>query len=230
MENLNTDSQDSEHPLIYGAPTEELVREGLKALDAEPADVFPRVRKQVDKSKVEFAVKLLLEAVGEDTTRPGLKETPQRVAAMWKEFMNYEPGRLDTTFISNTNAMVLVSGIRVWSLCEHHLLPYYADLTIAYIPKDKVIGLSKIARIAHDNAHHLSLQERLVEHIHAALSQITGTNDIAVHAQGMHLCMVMRGIQTPAVMHTTKFEGNFKESLTLQQQFQTGIRNPLTAL
>lgn len=196
----------------------------------EPADVYPRPRPTVDSKKVEAAVMLLLEAIGEDIHRPGLQGTPGRVARMYAKFMNYDPGRIDTVFQANTDSTVAVSGIRVWSLCEHHLLPYYADLTIAYVPNGKVIGLSKIARIAHDQAHHLSLQERLVEHIHEAMHEVTNSRDIAIHASGMHLCMVMRGIKTPALMHTTKFSGTFRESLTMQTQFLSTVKQPQTTL
>lgn len=200
-------------------------------LSLEPADIYPRSRKPVDLTKAESAVRLLLEAIGEDPNRPGLKGTPLRVAKLYREFMEYEPGKLDTAFESSVRgAVVAVSGIRVWSLCEHHLLPYYADMTIAYIPSGKVIGLSKIARIAHNQAHHLSLQERLVDHVVSELTHHTGSKDIAVHAQGAHLCMVMRGIKTPAIMHTTKFNGQFENSLALQQQFLATVNqttNPL---
>ena len=114
--------------------------------------------KKVDHARLKELVREMLIALGEDPDREGLLETPRRIANFWREFIEYEPGKLDTTFSSvKHNQMVAVTGMRVWSMCEHHMLPFWCDVSVAYIAEDKVLGLSKFARIAHKNAHALSL-------------------------------------------------------------------------
>jgi len=165
----------------------------------------------VDKKLVVEAVNLLLAAIGEDYAREGLEDTPARVARFWAEFIDYDPGNVDTTFESiTTDQLVAVSGIRVWSLCEHHLLPFSSDITIAYVSADKVLGLSKLARVAHLHAHKLQLQERLVDDVFKEVQQLAETVDVAVIADGRHLCMELRGIKTPATMHTSRLGGCFR--------------------
>lgn len=155
----------------------------------------------------------LLEAIGEDPNRPGLLETPRRWASLWREFIEYEPGRIDTSFETvQSGQMVLVSGMRVFSFCEHHLIPFWCDVSIAYIPNGKVLGLSKFGRIAHKWAHRLQLQEQLAAQIADDVSSIIGSEDVAVLTQGVHLCMVMRGVKTPACMTTTILRGAFNDS------------------
>jgi GTP cyclohydrolase I len=165
---------------------------------------------EVDTRAVERIVEQLLYAIGEDPKREGLQNTPARVARFWKEFIEYDPGNHETVFESvKVNQMVAVSGMRVWSLCEHHLLPFWCDVSIGYIANDKVLGLSKFGRIAKKHAHKLQVQERLVENIAADVIKIVGTENVAVIAKGEHLCMTMRGIQTPAVMSSSSINGSF---------------------
>lgn len=162
----------------------------------------------------------LLLALGEDPEREGLQDTPRRFANAWREFVEYEPGTLDTCFESvTTDQMVVVSGMRVWSMCEHHMLPFWCDVSVAYIARDKVLGLSKFARIAHKFAHTLQLQERLCHQIADELIQILGTNDVAVLARGRHLCMEMRGIRTPALMTSSVTRGLFREDSRARMEF-----------
>lgn len=159
------------------------------------------------------AVRDILCNIGEDPLREGLIGTPDRVADFWMEFIDYDPGDLDVTFESvTTDQMVVLTGIRVWSLCEHHLLPFYCDISIGYITWDRVIGLSKLARIAHKHAHKLQIQERLVHEIAAEVEFLTGSEDVAVIARGVHMCMVMRGIKTPGVMVSSALRGKFLDS------------------
>lgn len=158
-------------------------------------------------------IRQLLVAIGENPDREGLADTPARVARWWREFVEYHPGTTDTTFdVIQADQMVAVSGVRVWSLCEHHLLPFWCDLTIAYIADDRVLGLSKFGRIAHAHAHGLQVQERLVAGIADEVEAVTGTGDVAVIGQGEHLCMTMRGIKTPAMMHSSVLRGAFREN------------------
>lgn len=162
----------------------------------------------------------LLIAIGEDPDREGLQDTPRRWASWWREFIEYDAGTTDTSFNSvSTDQMVCVSGMRVFSLCEHHLLPMWCDVAIGYIPRDKVLGLSKFARIAHNFAHQLQVQERLGEQIADELSRITGTPDVAVILKGEHLCMSARGIRTPGVMTTSVMRGVFRAEYQTRMEF-----------
>lgn len=165
----------------------------------------------VDVDRVAPIVRDLLTALGEDPDRDGLADTPLRVARWWSEFVDYDPGKLATTFEGvEIDQMVAVTGIRVWSLCEHHLLPFWADIDIAYIATDRILGLSKFARIAHQHAHRLQVQERLVTGIADQIQSLTEAESVAVVATGEHLCMTMRGIQAPAIMHSSILRGLFK--------------------
>lgn len=162
----------------------------------------------------------LLQAIGEDPERPGVKDTPRRFADWWREFIEYQPGSLDTCFESvTTDQMVTVSGMRVWSLCEHHLLPFWCDVSIGYIAGEQVLGLSKFARIAHKYAHQLQLQERLCHQIADEVTQIVGTQDVAVLASGRHLCMEMRGIRTPGTMTSSIMRGLFRKDSNARMEF-----------
>lgn len=166
-----------------------------------------------DYEQVKTLTRQLLVALGEDPERAGLLDTPRRVADYWREFLQYDPGNHDTMFESVTaDQMVVVSGMRVWSACEHHLLPFWCDVTVGYITPTKVLGLSKFGRIAQKHAHQLQLQERLVEDIACDLRHIIQSDNVAVLAQGEHLCMTMRGIRMPAVMTSSALHGCFKQT------------------
>jgi GTP cyclohydrolase I len=155
----------------------------------------------VDRQRIEELGRELLVALGENPQRPGIQDTPRRWANWWAEFMDYQPGKTDTAFEAITSdQMVTISGMRVYSLCEHHLLPFYADIHIGYIADGHVLGLSKFARIAHQFAHRLQIQEQLTNQIADEVVKLTGSEDVAVLAEGEHLCMTMRGIKTPAIL------------------------------
>lgn len=158
-----------------------------------------------------LATALLLE-LGEDPEREGIRDTPRRYARWWREFINYDPGTVETLFESMTsNQTVVISDIQVWSLCEHHLLPFNCSLSIAYRSQGSLLGLSKFARIAHKHAHKLQLQERLVADIASDIEKVTGSPDVAVIGRGEHLCMTMRGIKTSALMTSAVFRGAFEK-------------------
>jgi GTP cyclohydrolase IA len=162
----------------------------------------------------------LLQALGEDPNREGLIDTPRRWADAWREFIEYDPGVTDTSFASaSTDQMVCVSGMRVSSFCEHHLLPFWCDVSIGYITGHRVLGLSKFARIAHQFAHRLQLQERLGQQIADEITRITGTNDVAVVLRGEHLCMVSRGIRTPGLMTSSVMRGVFRSESEARMEF-----------
>lgn len=172
----------------------------------------------MDKDRVAKLIRDLLVEIGEDPTRPGLQDTPARVARWWSEFIDYDPGTMSTSFDTDADpsGIVSVGPMRIWSLCEHHLLPFYCDLTITYRPNNgRVLGLSKLARVAHYFGHRLQLQEQLCTQVRDEISRLAKTPDVAVDGSGVHLCMVMRGIRTPAVTRTTVTGGIFSTAAGL---------------
>lgn len=174
---------------------------------------------------VQHLTRQLLKTIGEDPDRPGLSDTPARVARMWRDFITYDPGNHDTTFeMIEADQMVIVSPIRVWSMCEHHLLPFWADISIGYVADNRILGLSKFARIAQKHAHRLQVQERLVHDIAADIERVTRSTDIAVLAQGEHLCMSMRGIRAPAIMTSSVMRGVFRDKPEARAEFFSLVR------
>jgi GTP cyclohydrolase IA len=168
---------------------------------------------------IEPLVRALLLEIGEDPDREGLRDTPRRCARWWREFVEYDPGATSTVFTSVTGGqLVAVSDINLWSICEHHLLPFSCTLCIAYLTRDHVLGLSKFARIAQTHAHRLQLQERLVHDIADEIEKLCCTPDIAVIGHGNHLCMTMRGIRTSAQMASTVWRGAFLQDVSLRTE------------
>lgn len=162
----------------------------------------------------------LLLAIGEDPDREGLKDTPRRFADSWREFMDYSESNLDTTFSSvHTDQMVVVSGMRVCSICEHHLMPFWCDVTIGYIANDHILGLSKFGRIATLHAHKLRLQETLIHDIALSVMILCETYDVAVIGRGEHLCMTSRGIKMHATMATSIMKGSFRDKPEARAEF-----------
>ena len=179
-----------------------------------------RQPKRVDYPRLLALGRELLLAIGEDPERDGLRETPRRWADAWREFIEYDPGTTETTFASvASDQLVCVSGMRVASLCEHHLLPFWCDVSIGYIPNDKVLGLSKFARIAQQFAHRLQLQERLGQQIADEITRITGTENVAVVLKGDHYCMAARGIRTPGRMTSSVLRGVFRTESQTRMEF-----------
>ena len=182
--------------------------------------------KEIDTEAVAYHIRGLLEALGDDPDREGLKETPQRVARMYEEvfegmrYTNEEIAQMfDKTFSEDeeggTNRygdMVVVKDIDIFSYCEHHLaLMYDMKVTVAYVPNGKVIGLSKIARIADMVAKRLQLQERIGTDIADIITQVTGSEDVAVYIEGCHSCMTARGIRkTNTKTYTQTLRGRFQ--------------------
>lgn len=153
-------------------------------------------------------------------SNPHMQETPARVAKWWKEFTDYEPGKVSTTFpVEHVDQMVAVTGIETWSLCAHHLLPFSATVAVGYLATDKVLGLSKFARLTHAAAHRPTSQEQLCADIADRIQEVTGTEHVAVTASGLHLCMAMRGIRTPATMTTSVTRGNFRTEVSTRAEW-----------
>jgi GTP cyclohydrolase I len=168
---------------------------------------------------IEAIARALLIELGEDPDREGLRDTPKRYARWWREFTSYDPGATDRVFESVvTGQLVAVSGMEVWSICEHHLLPFSCSLSIAYVTREHILGLSKFARIAHAHAHRLQVQERLVQDIADEIEKVTGSPDLAVIGRGEHLCMTMRGVRTSALMTSTVWRGQFSENAAMRAE------------
>lgn len=164
----------------------------------------------------------LLRAIGEDPHREGLKDTPGRVARFWEEFTVYDPGDIQTSFSHNgLDQMIVVGDIPFVSLCEHHLLPFWGTLSIAYIANDRVLGLSKLPRIVQKYAHRLQLQEQLCSQVARELCELLGHENVAVVGTATHTCMMMRGIKSDGVMKTSVMWGMFRTEGETRAEFFT---------
>ena len=155
----------------------------------------------IDQKKIEEAVKLFLEGIGEDISREGLKDTPGRIARMCEELyggMEEDASvHLSKTFSVDSSEMVIEKDITFYSTCEHHILPFYGKAHIAYIPDGKVVGLSKLARTVEVFARRLQLQEQLTGQIADALMEFMQPKGALVMIEAEHMCMTMRGIKKP---------------------------------
>ncbi len=183
--------------------------------------------KQIDKELIKKAVKELIVALNDNPDRPGLIETPDRVARMFCEvyegmcYTNDEiAGMFNKTFEEViTNDMVVIADIPIFSHCEHHLaLMYDMKVTVAYLPKGKVIGLSKVGRIADMVAKRLQLQERIGQDIADILEKVLGTDDVAVLIEGKHACMTSRGIKKDSITRTSTLRGRFMTDAMLRAE------------
>ena len=161
----------------------------------------------IDHEKIEQAVRLLLEGMGEDVNREGLIDTPDRIARMYEEIyggMDEDAGKhLSKTFTVDSHEMVIEKDITFYSTCEHHLLPFYGKAHIAYIPDGKVVGLSKLARTVEVFARRLQLQEQLTGQIADALMEHMQPKGAIVMIEAEHMCMNMRGVRKPGTATVT---------------------------
>lgn len=178
----------------------------------------------VNQEKVKEAIKLLLEGIGEDTGREGLLDTPDRIARMYEELcagMEEDPSKhLSKTFHTDNTEMVLEKDIVFHSLCEHHMLPFYGKVHIAYIPNGKVVGLSKLARCVEVYARRLQIQERMTDQIAQAIMDHLNPKGVMVMVEAEHMCMTMRGIRKPGSKTVTVVtRGVFDGSEALQNSF-----------
>ena len=184
----------------------------------------------IDQEAIKEHIRGIIVALSDDPEREGLIDTPERVARMYAEVfegMNYTNDEIADLFSKNFEIpdksdqdMVVVRDIEVFSYCEHHLaLMYDMKVTVAYIPKVRVIGLSKIARIADMVTKRLQLQERIGTDIAEIIAKATGSEDVAVYIEGNHSCMTARGIKKPSAKTvTTTFRGRFEKEMELQNK------------
>ncbi|HVE48382.1 MAG TPA: GTP cyclohydrolase I FolE [Casimicrobiaceae bacterium] len=186
----------------------------------------------VDKEKIEKLTRELLLAIGEDPDREGLARTPKRVAEAWSFLTSGYRADMDklineAIFTQATNSMVIVKNIEVYSLCEHHLLPFFGRCHVGYIPTGKVFGVSKLARLVDMFARRLQLQERLTEQVSQAIMDKIGARGVGVMMEARHLCMMMRGVEKQnSVMVTSSVLGTFRESQTTREEFLSLIGHP----
>jgi len=172
----------------------------------------------MDKNKIKNAVRQILEAIGEDPDRPDLKKTPERVAEMYEEIlsgMSKDPSKeLEVLLAEKHDEIVLLKGIPLYSICEHHLLPFIGKAHIAYLPKNnRVTGLSKLARVVEILSKRLQVQERLTTDIADVVMKKLKPLGVIVIIEAEHLCMSMRGIKKPGVLTVTSaVRGIFKEN------------------
>jgi len=180
--------------------------------------------------QIKLAVRSILESVGEDPERDGLKNTPVRVARMYEEILQGYHADPDTLingalFEVAYDEMVVVKDIEYYSLCEHHLLPFYGVAHVAYIPRGKVLGLSKIPRVVDMFARRLQVQERMTRQIADFLEQVLHPRGVAVVVEGAHLCSMMRGVRKAnARMVTSAVLGGFKTDARTRSEFFEHIR------
>ncbi|EPL11297.1 GTP cyclohydrolase I FolE [Pseudomonas sp. TH05] len=173
----------------------------------------------------------ILQGVGEDPQREGLLDTPQRAAKAMQYLCHGYRQTLEeivngALFESDNDEMVIVRDIELYSLCEHHLLPFIGKAHVAYIPTGKVLGLSKVARIVDMFARRLQIQETLTRQIAEAVAQVTRAAGVAVVIEAKHMCMMMRGVEKQnSVMSTSVMLGAFRESYNTRQEFLQLIRD-----
>ncbi len=174
---------------------------------------------------MEKAYAEIIEKIGEDLNRDGLKDTPERAAkAMRFLTRGYEQSLEDVLngalFDSDNSEMVLVQNIEIYSMCEHHILPFIGKAHVGYIPQGKVIGLSKIARIVDMYARRLQIQENLTKQIAEALQEVTGALGVGVVIEAQHMCMMMRGVEKQsATMKTSMMLGAFRSNPSTRNEF-----------
>jgi GTP cyclohydrolase I len=199
----------------------------------EDKEILERIAELVstpmDQKKITDSVRDILESVGEDPEREGLLRTPERVAKAYEELLSgYRTDPIDllneAIFNESYDEMVIVRDIEFYSLCEHHMLPFLGRAHVAYLPRGKVIGLSKIPRIVDMFARRLQVQERMTRQIADLIDELLHPKGVAVVVEGLHLCSVMRGVKKhDARMTTSSMSGAFRSNLPTRQEFLDNI-------
>lgn len=178
----------------------------------------------VDKGRIEQAVRMIIEAVGEDPEREGLVGTPRRIAEMYEEVfqgLRQDPREfLQVGFDEDHREMVILRDIAFHSMCEHHFLPFYGVAHVGYIPRGRVVGISKIARVVETFARRPQLQERLTSQIADVINEVLEPSGVGVVLEASHLCMIMRGVKKPgSLVLTSANRGIFRTQLATREEF-----------
>ncbi len=209
------------HKNAYSLDPETFVEENLS--DVENSEI------RINHANVEESVREILVNIGENPEREGLLKTPNRVARMFDELTagyHTDPVNLinGAIFEADYDEMVIVKDIDFYSMCEHHMLPFYGKAHVAYIPNGKVIGLSKIPRIVDMFARRLQIQEQMTSQIANFLQETLNTQGVAVVVEGAHMCAMMRGVKKQNTkMTTSKMTGVFKENSKTRSEFMQHI-------
>jgi GTP cyclohydrolase I len=186
----------------------------------------------MNQKKVESLIRQLLAEYGEDPDREGLRETPSRVARAYDFLMkgyglNVEEVIQSAIFTQDTNNMIVVRDIELYSLCEHHMLPFFGRCHIGYVSHDRVIGVSKLARVVECFARRLQIQERLTQQIARAIKDSIGAEGVGVIIEAQHLCMMMRGVEKQnSMMVTSSVLGSFHSSVATRNEFMALVSKP----
>jgi len=178
----------------------------------------------VDSERIERAIVEILQAVGEDPQREGLRDTPARIARMYAEIfagLREDPAsHLTVSFAEHTDEMVILRDIPFYSTCEHHLVPFHGIAHVGYVPKGRVVGLSKLARVVETLARRPQLQERLTSQVADVLMDTIDPDGVAVVIEAEHLCVTMRGVKKAgAKMVTSAIRGSFRRSAVTRAEF-----------
>lgn len=183
---------------------------------------------EIKKGLIEEHVRAILDLIGEDTTREGILETPKRVAKMYGEVfagVGVDPETaLTTTFAEDYDGMVVVKDINYYTFCEHHLIPFFGKAHIGYIPKGRVIGLSKFARLVELVSQRPQVQERMTTQMADAIMNVLNPEGVIVSVEGQHLCMCARGVKKPgSATVTTVKRGAFQNNVALVEEFERAL-------
>lgn len=179
----------------------------------------------MNQERIAHLIRELLVELGEDPEREGLIDTPKRVAASYEFLLKGYSQKLEDVingaiFTQSTNNMVVIRDVEIYSLCEHHMLPFFGRCHIGYISKDKVLGVSKIARIVDCYARRLQIQERLTQQIARAIKDSVDAEGVGVVIEAQHLCMMMRGVEKQnSLMTTSSVLGSFHDSISTRTEF-----------
>lgn len=188
------------------------------------------ISKKIDTDRIENAVREILLAIGENVDREGLQETPMRVARMYKELFSgmreYPEKHIKSVFSEKCEEIVLLKDIPFYSTCEHHLMPFIGSAHVAYLPGEKVLGVSKIARIVDSFAKRLQIQERLTSQIADFIMDNLQPQGVAVVMEASHSCVTIRGVQKPgSVMVTSALRGIFKKDIRSRNEVLSLMHN-----
>ena len=199
-------------------------------MDLNRYEANKKRKKKMDSEKIKEGVKLILEGIGEDVSREGLLETPDRIARMCEEIFGGlamdATDHLQKQFSATNNNIVLEKDITFYSVCEHHLLPFYGKAHVAYIPDEKVAGLSKLARTVEVFARRPQIQENMTAQIADAIEKNLHPKGVMVMLEAEHMCMTMRGVQKPGTITSTIVtRGVFETDYSLQQTFLQMVRS-----
>lgn len=183
----------------------------------------------IDQERIEAAVREIIASIGEDPSREGLVDTPQRIARMYAELFSgiHEDPRevLTQGFAESHKEMVVLKDVPFYSLCEHHFLPFHGRAHVGYVPEGRVVGVSKLARAVEILARRPQLQERLTSQVADAIMEGLAPDGVAVVIEAEHLCMTMRGVQKPgAVMITSAIRGGFRRRGVTRSEFFSLVR------